>query len=154
MEAPIYREEVWLAQWASIALGIFIAILTPLFILQLYTVSKEPTLTILYLVLDIFFVSVFVNFRKLDIVITNTWLTVSFGLIRKKITLSNLVACEPVQAKLGVYSGFGIRYGGDGSLAFLTSLSDAVRLELVSGRPFVFSTRNQRKIMDIIRKLT
>jgi hypothetical protein len=46
----------------------------------------------------------------------------------------------------------GIRYGGDGSLAYLPRLGDAVKIHFDNGRPFVFSTRNQEEILKIIKK--
>jgi hypothetical protein len=154
LESPIYQEKVWLGQWTSIATGLLIAILTPLIIFQIFVSSREPYLIGLYLILDLFFILLFINFRRLDIVINPTQIHVSFGIITKKIPLKEVLTCEPVKASLGVYTGAGIRITGDGALAFITRIGgDAVKLRLMSGRSFVFSTNRQMEIIKIIKKL-
>jgi len=138
----------------SMALGLFIVILTPLMVLQIFASSREPYLLGLYLFLDLFFILLFINFRRLDVAIYPTHIHVSFGIITKKIPLRKVLSCEPVKARLGVYTGAGIRIGGDGALAFITSTGgDAVKLSLISGRPFVFSTNRQTEITDTIQSL-
>ena len=135
-------------------MGLFIAILTPLMVLQIFASSREPYLLGLYLFLDLFFILIFINFRRLDVAIYPTHIHVSFGIIAKKIPLREVLSCEPVKARLGLYTGAGIRIGGDGALAFITSIGgDAVKLSLISGRPFVFSTNRQTKITDTIQSL-
>ena len=138
----------------SIALGLLIAILTPLTILQIFASSKQPYLFGLYFILDLFFIFLFINFRMMEIVIYPKKIHVSFGIIKKKIMLSEVLTWEPVIASLGVYTGAGIRLGGDGALAFITKIGgDAVKLGLTSSRPFVFSTNRQNEIIDTIQRL-
>ena len=68
--------------------------------------------------------------------------------------LNEVLTCEPVKASLGVYTGAGVRIGGDGSLAFITRIGgDAVKLRLMSSRSFVFSTNRQIEITNTIQKL-
>jgi len=154
LESPIYQETVWLSQWMSIAMGLLIAILTPLIILQIFASSRESYLFVFYLILDLSFILLFINFRRLDIAINSTQIHVSFGIIAKKIMLNEVLTCEPVKASLGVYTGAGVRIGGDGSLAFITRIGgDAVKLRLMSSRSFVFSTNRQIEITNTIQKL-
>ena len=154
LESPVYEEEIWLSQWMSMAMGLLIAILTPLLVFQIFASSREPYLLGLYLFLDLFFILIFMNFRRLDVVIYPTHIHVSFGIITKKIPAREVLSCEPVKASLGVYSGAGIRIGGDGALAFITRIGgDAVKLSLRSSRPFVFSTNRQTEITNTIQKL-
>ena len=153
MTSPIFNEKIPLNRWTSIILGIFIAILTPLLILQFFAASKDSTLLAVFSSIDLFFILVLLNFREQVTEIDSESIRVSFGLIRKRILLVDLLGCEPMQARLGVYSGNGIRVGGDGSLAFLVSMGDAVRLRRKSGRSFVFSTRMQVKLVKIINEL-
>ncbi len=76
-----------------------------------------------------------------------------FGLLnRKRIQLSDIVTCELTKASFGKYWGVGIRYGTDRSLAYSTSLGDAVKIVLKKGRPFVFSSHNPQDICDIIKQ--
>jgi hypothetical protein len=154
LDSPVYHEKVWLSQWMSIAIGLFIAILTPLILLQIFARSKEPYLFGLYFVIDLFFIFLFINFRMMEIVIYPKNIHVSFGIIKKKILLSEVLTCEPVSASLGVYTGAGIRFGGDGALAFITKIGgDAVKLSFASSRPFVFSTNRLTEIIDTIQAL-
>ena len=153
MISPIFNEKIPLNRWTSIVLGIFIAILTPLLILQFFAASKDSTLLALFAFMDLFFLLVLLNFREQVTEIDSESIRVSFGLIRKRILLVDLLGCEPIQARLVDYTGNGIRVGGDGSLAFLVSMGDAVRLRRKSGRSFVFSTRMQVKLVKIINDL-
>ena len=153
MTAPIFNEKIPLNRWTLFGLGISIAVLTPLLVLQFSVVQENPTLQATYASLDLFFILILLNFREQVTEIDEESIRVSFGLIRKRILLGNLLACEPIQARLGVYTGNGIRVGGDGSLAFLVEMGDAVRLRSKSGRSFVFSTRRQGELVKIINGL-
>ena len=53
---------------------------------------------------------------------------------------------------MSVYTGMGIRYGGDGFLAYLPRLGEAIKIHFNNGRPFVFSTRNQEKVLEILNQ--
>ena len=147
-----YREEVPLTQWASIMIGLFITVLTPTILLEALGVYKEPKTLLLYVLLDTFFIVVLLNFRKLKVTIDDEYLVTSFGLIKKRINLSDIRASEAIDATLSVYTGMGIRYGGDGSLAYLPRLGEAIRIHFDKKRPFVFSTKNQEKILEILNQ--
>jgi hypothetical protein len=149
----VYREEVPLTQWALIMVGLFVTILSPIILLEALAVRIEPRSLWLYLILDLFFIIILLNFRKLTIMIDQTHIVASFGLIRKKIRLDSIISCEPIKATLRFYTGMGIRYGGDGSLAYLPALGDAVKLNIRDARPFVFSTRNQKTVIEVIQQL-
>ena len=150
MKTIVYREDVPLTHWATIMIGLFITVLTPTIILEILSVYKEPRSLWLNIILDLFFVVILLNFRKLIIEIDSTYLIASFGIIKKRINLGEIRSCEPIEATLSVYTGMGIRYGGDGSLAYLPSLGDAVRLRFDSGRPFVFLSKNRDQVLQIL----
>jgi hypothetical protein len=133
--------------------GLFITILSPIILLESLAVHIEPRSLWLYVILDILFIIILVNFRRLTIEIDQTHIVASFGLIRKKIRLDSIISCEPINATFRVYTGMGIRYGGDGSLAYLPVLGDAVKLNIRDARPFVFSTRNQKTVIEVVRQL-
>jgi len=153
MDKPVYRETLQLPFWYSIILGLFIVVLTPLIVFQVFTISREPVLLGFFIFFDLFFIFILFNFRTLEVVICQNNISVSFGVIRKKILLKDVLSCEPIKTSLGVYTGNGIRVGGDGSLAFITSFGNAVKLNRIVGRPFVFSTNTQIEILNIIQKL-
>ena len=146
----LYREEVPLTQWVTIMIGILITIITPTLLLELLAAHKEPRLLYLYAILDSFFVAIMLNFRKLVIEINSEHLTTSFGLIRKRVSLDEIIDCEQIEAKLSVFTGMGIRYGGDGSLAYLTDFGAAVKIYLEDKRPFVFSTKNPEVVLETL----
>ncbi len=148
----IYTEEVPLTQWAAIMIGLFITVLTPTLLLEALGVLEEPWLLWFYVVMDLFFIIVLLNFRKMRIIINSETLRVSFGVIKKNIPLVDIQACEAINASLGVFTGMGIRYGGDGSLAYLPKLGEAVKLELTTGRPFVFSTNSSEQVLEILKQ--
>ena len=153
MDSLVYHEKVRLSQWMPIAMGLLIAVLTPLILFQVFVSSREPYLFGLF-ILDVFFIFLFINFRMMEIEIDPKNIQVSFGIIKKKILLSEVLTCEPVIPSLGVYTGAGIRFGGDGALAFITKIGgDAVKLSFISSRPFVFSTNSQTKVIDTIQTL-
>ncbi len=133
-------------------LGIFIAALTPTAILEMLAVHKEPSLLWMYVGFDLFFIVIMLNFRKMNIVIDSEKLIVSFGFIKKKVRFEDIAKCERINATLGVFTGMGIRYGGDGSLAFLPRLGEAIKLNFVSGRPFVFTSNNIEKVLEVLNQ--
>ena len=147
-----YYEEVPLTQWATIAIGIFIAALTPTAFLQYIAVQREPLLLWLYVVMDLFFIVMMLNFRKMLIRINDGKLVVSFGLIKKKVKLEDIRKCEVINASLSVYTGMGVRYGGDGSLGFVPRLGKAIRLSFEKGRAFVFSTNESEKLLAVLHQ--
>jgi hypothetical protein len=153
LESTVYREEVPLTQWITIILGLFITIGTPTIIIEILSINREPWLLGLYVILDLFFIVILLNFRKLVIEIDSTCLVASFGVIKKRIKLEDIRSCESIKATLSVYTGQGIRIGGDGSLAYLPFLGDAVRLGFDQGRSFVFSTRNRDQVLQILNPL-
>jgi len=150
--AIIYTEEVPLTQWAAIMIGLFITILTPTILIKALGVLEELWLLWLYIFMDLFFIIVLLNFRKMRIIIDHEMLRFSFGAIKKTIKLGDIQACESINATLSVFTGMGIRYGGDGSLAYLPKLGEGVKLELTTGRPFVFSTNNSKNVLEILNQ--
>ncbi len=150
IKPSVYREEVPLTHWATIMIGLFITVLTPTILLEIFSVYKEPRTLWFYIILDLFFIGILLNFRKLVIEIDSSYLDVSFGVIRKRIRICDIRSCEPIETTLSVFTGMGIRYGGDGSLAYLPSLGTAVRLRFDVGRAFVFSTNNRDQILQIL----
>jgi hypothetical protein len=100
-----------------------------------------------------FVVTVYGNYRGIQIRITSNELVIHYGFLnRKHISTSNIVSCEPTTANFRKYWGVGVRYGIDHSLAYTTSFGNGVRIVLKKGRPFVFSSHNPQEICDIINQ--
>lgn len=152
MDAVVYREEVGLTRWILIIIGLLITALTASVFHEAVSSREDPWVLPFLVILDLFFIGILLNFRKLVIEINSTCLVAAFGLIKKRIRLDEVKTCEVVDASFSLYLGMGIRYGRDGSLAFIPFLGDAVKLGLRSGVVFVFSTRNWDHVLEVLRR--
>jgi len=95
------------------------------------------------------------NYRGLKIALTSNKLEVAYGIFNhKKIHLKNITSCDITKAYFRTYVGVGIRLGSDGSWAYTTDFGEAVKLTFQYGRPFVFSTKNPKKICNLIHELS
>lgn len=153
LDPEIYGERLRLGTWTTIALGLLICALTPLAALQLFASSREPLLVWLYGGLDLIFVAIYLNFRALTVSITGSDVRVAFGFIRKTVHVEDIASVEPVTTSFGMYGGYGIRFGGDGSLAFTVSYGDGVRIRMKRGRSFVFTTENPGRVLELLNGL-
>ena len=101
-----------------------------------------------------FLLLLFWNYRGMRIQVNKERLSVDYGLFNHKtIQLSDMVSCEPTKASFIKYGGVGIRLGLDGSWAYTTSLGHAVRIQRMSGRPFVFSTSTPEEVCNIVNQM-
>ncbi len=102
----------------------------------------------------IFLVILYRNYRGVRIKITSKELIVRYGILNhKRIAISDIVSCEHTKANFGKYLGVGIRHGTDGSWAYSTSFSNAVKINQLKGRPFVFSSNNPDEICSTISRM-
>jgi hypothetical protein len=102
----------------------------------------------------IFVILMYLNYRGISIRVTSDELIISYGILnRKRILLSEILSCERTKANFGEYLGVGIRYGIDGSWAYSTSFSNAVKINLLKGKPFVFSSNNPEEICTTINRM-
>jgi len=151
-----YRERLWTSWWITLLFLALITLLSSLLIARHLwgTLPGDgPELTGILIALDVFFVLVYANFSRLQIEIDPNMVEVRYGLIRKRIPVTEIASAETARGNLGVYLGVGIRYGTDGSVAFTTSLGDAVRVNRKTGRAFVFSTNRPIDVSDLINTL-
>jgi hypothetical protein len=153
VEPLSYSETISLPTWTKLLFAFVVAVFPLVLILQWISGAVEPVFQPIFLLLDVFFFLVYLNFRKLRIDISDEEICVSFGIIQRRISVKSILSYDIITARLGVYGGNGIRYGGDGSLAYLTNFGRAVKLSLKEGRPFVFSTNNPEKIVLILTPL-
>jgi hypothetical protein len=120
-----------------------------------FSISIKNSLFAVVIALPLIFVLVlFVNYRGVKIRITSKELVVSYGIFnRKRIPISDIASCERTEANFGKYWGVGVRYGTDGSWAYSTSFSSAVKINRLKGRPFVFSSNNPDEICNTISRM-
>ena len=95
------------------------------------------------------------NYRGLKITLTRDNLKVIYGIFNhKKIQLKKITSCDITKANFRTYGGVGVRFGLDGSWAYTTDFEEAVKITFQYGRPFVFSTKNPKKICNLIHELS
>jgi len=152
-----YRESVWISKWVWILfIGIIVFLSSVLVVQSIFGLPAgwTPAPTYLLLTLIVAFSLIILNFGKLNIKVNSENIEVRYGIIKKKISLNEVVSCEPTMAKGRVYGGVGIRLGVDGSLAYTTSFGNAVKIMRRNGMPFIFSTKNPEKLSKIINEIS
>jgi hypothetical protein len=95
---------------------------------------------------------IYALFGSIKIIITSKELVVAFRFFSQRFFLCDIESCEQTTTSFKKYSGIGIRYGVDGSLAYSTSSGSAVRITKAGERPFVFSTNHPDTVCQIISK--
>jgi len=151
--AEIYEERIWLNSWLTLLMGIMIGSFAIIGLVQLFygiSIGSRPAPTVVHLGLALLFVLTYLNFSKLDIDINTERIEVRYGLVKKVIPMKEIASYEPHTAGFHLYGGIGIRRGVDGSLAFTTSFGNSMKIHMMSGRPFVFSTNKPYEIMEAI----
>lgn len=155
------KDEILYTEWVP-AGGFVKFIVLIVFVLFLslgivFTVFQALGLSYVGIISGVVSVGIFLfywNYRGLNIIISRSILDVEYGVFnRKRIPLDKITNCEPTKARFRTYGGIGIRLGLDGSTAYNTDLGDAIKLTLIDGRPFLFSTRNPQKICSLINEL-
>ena len=152
-EETIYEERIWLNTWLTLLMGIMIGSFSIIGLVQIFygiPIGRRPESPVLYLGIALLFVFIYLNFSKLDIDINAERIEVRYGLVKKVIPMKEIVSYEPHIAGFHLYGGIGIRRGIDGSLAFTTSFGNSVKIQMRSGRPFVFSTNRPYDIVKAI----
>jgi hypothetical protein len=102
------------------------------------------------LVASLILLASLILFYKLRITIEDETLCASFGpgIIRKKVRLADIVACEPVRIRW--WYGWGIHLTPYGWL-YNVSGFDAVTITLRDGRKFAFGTDDPHRLTTAIR---
>ena len=107
----------------------------------------------IFLVVSILFLITIVAFYKLTIKIDDEILCASFGvgLVRKKVALAEIAACEPIRIRWSY--GWGIHLTPYGWLYNVAGL-DAVAITLRDGRKFALGTDDPDELVAAIRRFT
>lgn len=153
-EDLVYSEFVPLHIAIIILISLVLALLVSLSIVTWFLEPASRAITLpLNIVLLIIFVLIAINYRGIKITITNQTIEVRYGVLNKKIfAFDDILSCDATIASMKNYLGVGVRVGFDSSLAFTTSLGEAVKLTNKDDRAFVFSTKNSQEICDILSK--
>lgn len=155
------NEELLYIEWVPVGrvvkitmLSVELFIIITGIIIVAFTPKELMFISIIFGVVSLLIFLLYLNFRGLKITLTRHQLEVDYGIFNhKKIPLREISGCEETKASFKRYGGIGIRLGWDGSWAYNTDFGEAVKIILLEGRPFVFSTRNSQKICNLINEL-
>jgi hypothetical protein len=148
-----YREGMWISTWGILVLAVPVGIFTVLAFVQAFTgipLGNHPAPTALLFALDASIVVVFLAFSRMTVRIDPTKVKLRLGVVVKEVRMQDVVDAAVEKAMLRTYGGIGIRYGTDGSMAFLSSLGAAVKLTRRNGRPILFSTRRAPEVSQLV----
>ncbi|MBY8992258.1 MAG: hypothetical protein KGD58_16050 [Candidatus Lokiarchaeota archaeon] len=156
------NEEIVYEEWVpaggvvrSVMLIVFILIISIVIIVITFMPEDLMFIGIIFGAVSLFILLLYRNFRGLRIFITRHQIEVDYGIFNhKKIPVQKITGCEETKTNFRRYGGIGIRLGWDGSWAYSTDFGEAVKIILLEGRPFVFSTRNSQKICKLINEFT
>lgn len=107
----VYRERVWLNWWLMLAVIIVVAASSTVLTERGYfgSVFERPPMPILFvfLILDVIFVFIALNFRKVEIELDQKCVRVSYGILKTTIPAAEIVSCEIARTKLPLYGAWG-----------------------------------------------
>jgi hypothetical protein len=114
---------------------------------------QTPPQREIFLALSIVFLITIVAFYKLTITIDDEILCASLGigLVRKKVALAEIAACEPIRIRW--WYGWGIHLTPYGWLHNVAGL-DAVAITLRDGRKFALGTDDPDELVEAIRRFS
>ena len=155
MAEPQYTETIY---WKEIVviLGVFTA---AFLITSIRAYTEQPldwqTMFWIMFPMGIIFAFLAVNFRKLDIAITDENLTVGFAYPKKIIPWENIESAKTDKDSNIIILGFGIRgtrYEGKWVLVYNVIFAKRVMVYLKEGKVqiFVFSTKQPEKVVQLI----
>ena len=87
-------------------------------------------------------------FGQLSIRITKSVITVGFGFIKHTIALDNIEYIEVKRFPWWKYGGFGVRFGLDWSVGYITNYKPGILVAPKRGRKLFFSTNNADELVE------
>jgi len=152
-EDAAYREGLWIRSWLVLFLAIPVLLLSAMAAaraLSGFPLGNTPIATWGFVSLAVLFLFVTIVFAHLTIDIDQKRIRLRLGLFRKEIPLNDVSSAVPDRPKARTYLGLGLRYGTDGSMAFITSFGEGVKVSRRDGSPVVFSTRHATQVIQTI----
>jgi uncharacterized membrane protein YdbT with pleckstrin-like domain len=152
----VYSERILVGKFVKAVVGSIsvLAIIVLALAIRFSFSIHNPLFAVVVSLPLIFTTLMLLNYRGISIRITSNKLIIDYGILnRKRILLSEILSCERTTANFRKYLGVGLRFGTDGSSAYSTSLGNAVKINLLKGRPFVFSSNNPDEICSIISRM-
>ena len=152
-ENAAYREGLWIRSWLVLFLAIPVLLLSAMAAAQAFSgfpLGNSPIATWGFVSLAVLFLVVAIVFAHLTIDVDQKRIRLRLGLFRKEIPLDDVSGAVPDRPKARTYPGLGLRFGTDGSMAFITSFGEGVKVSRREGSPVVFSTHHATQVIQII----
>ncbi len=153
----IYEEKIF----AKLIGGLFGALSVIMLIMLIYRITmgplgEDPAPTTFFLIMFIIFLLLTLNFSRLIIRISFQYITVGFGIVKKRIPWEIIEDCEIDKTSVLKCGGAGIRAArikGEWVLVYNVVGGSRCVLKLKEGRfgKFVFSTKNPEEVVNVIR---
>jgi len=127
------------------------ALLVPAILFALGAMSQSPPDQGISFVISLVFLITIALFYKLTITINEETLSASFGIgiIRKRVSVAEIAACEPIRIRW--WYGWGIHLTPYGWLYNVSGL-DAVAITLRNGRKFALGSDDPHGLAEAIRR--
>jgi hypothetical protein len=156
-QASLYKESF------QFTIIILIALLVGVFILASFATAVWSQTKIMPsdlmggIILLLIFLGVYLNFRKLEITVTEAYVEARYGLIAKRVDIKDIISVKPHTYKFWDYGGWGIR--GFGSHIAFNITGDDYQGVLIKYKNkkrtaiFFFSSQNPDEVCQIIKSL-
>lgn len=96
------------------------------------------------------FIFLLINFWQLSITVNGQSLTIAFGLLRKRLLLSEITAWQPTEYRWAKYGGWGVhRSARDGSVTWSAKGKSAVAVN-TTARKYIVTTSNPEYLCQVI----
>ena len=153
----VYEEKIfskWTAGILATATAIFLFVLLCLVLVE--PAGTRPVLIWFSLLMFLLSLGTMINFSRLAIRISPRFISVAYGIFKHKISFENVEKCYLDETPAIQYWGWGIRIAkikGKWRLVYNVIGGPRIVLSLRKGRfkEFVFSTKNPKEVMDIVR---
>lgn len=158
MGTTVYEETVFATRLVAVLAVVTVALLA----LVLYQYLGTDTglasgIGVITLGLCLLFILLTVNFRQVHIRITETGLTVGYGILSTTVNWDRVRACRTDEESSIRYGGWGLRVariGGTWRLVFNTIDDSRVVVDVAGGRfgEIAFSTADPDRVIELIRQ--
>ena len=151
-------EEILFSKISTIILSV---VTLAFFLIYIYQITVEPTWAEplpnwFWLLMTVILLAITINFSRMKIKIDNEGIFIIYGIMKKKISWKNVKDCSVDEGSPVKYGGWGQRFWrvkGNFRIIYNIAAGDRIVISLNSGfvREIVFSTRNPKEVMKIIK---
>ena len=105
-----------------------------------------------FLLLDVIFMFIALNFRKVEIQVDRECVRVSYGILKKTIPVEEIISCKPMRTRLPLYGGVGLRLGENDLPNY--KAGDAVKIAGKAGKSIIIPTNKPKELSEVIKDIS